>query len=229
MHATSARGTRFGAVAALAFATLLFMTVAVVDAPRAATDEEVIAWWSEESNQTAEVFSMFFAFGAALSLLAFLSVVAPRLRAAEGGEGRVAAFVYASGIVYVVLLLLAGVLRGAVASSVLLGDEPLPGVDTLRLVPAASWVLLGSLGLPLAATCVAAVSWLVLRTRLLGRWVGWLGLGVAAALLGAVVIGPWLIPLLLLWSLSMAVALWRGQPALNTRPAHTSTGVPLGT
>lgn len=222
-------GSRLGALAVFAFAVLLFFTVAVVDAPRAATDDAVTAWWGEESNQTAEVLSMLFALGAAISFLAFLSVLASRLRAVEGGDGRLSAFVQSSGIAFAGLLLLAGALRGAIAFSVRFGDEPLPGVDTLRLVPAMSWVLLGAVGLPVAAACIGTASWVILRTRVLGRWIGWLGVAVAVALLGAVAIGPWLIPVAHLWALSMAVAMWRGQPAMSPRVAHASAGAPLGT
>lgn len=222
MDGTSS-STRLGAFAAFGFAVLLFLTVAVVDAPRAATDEEVLAWWAKESNQTAEIFSMYFALGAGLCFLVFLTRLCARLRAAEGEHAPVSSFVLASGIVFTSLVFVAGAARGAVGVGVRFGDEPLPGVDVLRLVPMISYVALGSLGLVTMGACIAAASWLILRTGVYGRWAGWAGLAVAVALLTSVVIGPWLIPGLLLWSLAMGGAMWRGGAA----PGGARTAAPV--
>lgn len=206
---------RLGALAAFGFAALLFMTVAVVDAPRASTDDEVLTWWAKEANQTAEIMSMYFALGAGLCFLVFLTRFCARLRAAEGGHAPISSFVLSSGVVFTSLLFVAGAVRGAVSVGVRFGDEPLPGVDVLRLVPLISYVALGSLGLATVGAGIAAASWLILRTGAYGRWAGWFGVVVAVALLASVVIGPWLIPVLLLWSLAMGVAMWRGGAAAS--------------
>jgi hypothetical protein len=200
-----------GAVTGIAFAVLLFLTVAVVDAPRGASDQEVLSWWAGSGNQSSEVASMYFALLAGLSFLVFLGQFCARLRGAEGERGVATSLVFAGGVVFVGLLFIAGLTRGAIALAVKFGDEPLPGVDVLRLVPEVSYVALGAYGMIVAAFMIAAASWAVLQSGVLARWFGWAGVAASAALLSSVVIGPFLIPVLLLWTLGASVAMWRGQ------------------
>lgn len=202
-------GGKWGALAGIAFAVLLFMTVAVIDAPRSATDEAVSTWWADSANQTSAIVSMYCALGASLAFLVFLTQLCTRLRAAEGGHAPVTSLVHACGLVFTVLLLIAGLARGAVSAGVRFGDEPLPGVDVLRLVPEISFVALGPFGLITMAVAIAGVSALILRTGVHGRWLAWLGFAVATSLLGSVVIGAFLLPVLLLWTLAISVAMFR--------------------
>lgn len=220
-------GGKLGVFAGIAFAVLLFLTVAVVDAPRTATDQEVVTWWSDSGNQFNEVLSMFFALFAGLSFLVFITQLCARLRAAEGGQAPTTMLVFASGIVFTALLFVAGIARGAVSMSVRFGDEPLPGVDMLRFVPEVSFVVLGPFGLITAACGIAATSWLILRTGAYGRWLGWFGFVVAVALLlGSPIIGAFLLPVLLLWALAMSFGMWRaGRHASTSGMAVPAPGV----
>jgi hypothetical protein len=65
------------------------------------------------------------------------------------------------------------------------------------------------------ALAMVAVSVVVIRTEVLGRWVGYVGVVCAAVILGAVamMIGAFAIPAALLWAICLAVAIWR-QPAV---------------
>jgi hypothetical protein len=58
---------------------------------------------------------------------------------------------------------------------------------------------------------ILAVSVVVLRTRALGRWLGYVGVGCAVVMIAAVVAqyGAFTTPLGILWALCLAVAIWR--------------------
>ena len=61
---------------------------------------------------------------------------------------------------------------------------------------------------------MVAVSVVVIKARILGTWVAYVGFGCAAVILAAVVamMGAFAIPLALVWAIALAVAIWR-QPA----------------
>jgi hypothetical protein len=120
---------------------------------------------------------------------------------------------FGAGMTFVGLLFIAGIARGSIAVAVRVNDEPLPGVDMLRLVPEVSYVALGAYSMIVAAFVVVACSSVILRTGVYGRWLGWLGFAVSVVLLLSVVIGPFVIPALLLWALAASVAMWRGETA----------------
>jgi hypothetical protein len=102
-------------------------------------------------------------------------------------------------------------------------NEPLPGVDVLRFSTGMNYVLLGQSGMAVLAVCILAVSAVVLRTGVFGRWLGYVGGGCSAVMLAAVVAqyGAFTTPLAILWALCLSVAIWR-QPAV--RPTSEPRG-----
>jgi hypothetical protein len=134
--------------------------------------------------------------------------------------------VFAAGIVFVATLSIRAVFRGVIVQSVEFRGEPapvgsvvLPGPDLLRYVAAVGDASLDLVVIPFAALLVVAASALILRTHPFGRWVGWLGLVVAALslVLIALSMGPWASPLVQIWVLAASVELWR------TRGAQAAT------
>jgi hypothetical protein len=107
--------------------------------------------------------------------------------------------------------LVTGAARAAISHLVDVMDEPLPGVDVLRLATALNYTLLGLSGMAVLGLFILAMSVVVLRTSALGRWIGYVGVGCAVLMLAAVVAqyGAYTTPLGILWSLCLAVAIWR--------------------
>jgi hypothetical protein len=210
-------GGRIGAVAGLAFALCLFAGVAMLETPRHATDQELVAWWTDGGNRTAAVVSMYLFVLAGLSFLVFLVELRSRLLPAEGGTGELTALAVAAGVVFVAMLFVAAVSRGVIgfAAESPVNDEPLPGPDTLRYLPQIGYTITGTGGLLAAALTMAATSWLVLRTAVFGRWLAWVGIVAALVVVGAsaALSGVLAIPALLVWALATSVALWRGASA----------------
>lgn len=208
-----------GAAAGVAFAVLLFVSVAAVEPQRGVSDQELRTWWADGGNRNGFVVSMYTLLLACPLFLLFVSRLRTRLQAADASGW--AETVFACGIVVTTALGTCAVIRGVVASSVRFADEPLPGVDTLRFatdLAYAAWDLV----ILFVAVLVAVASILALVTSSLPRWVGWLGVPVAvgSAVLLAVHMAPFSIPLLIVWVLANSAQLWRAPAAAPVgRPA----------
>lgn len=209
-----AAGGRVGALAGLAFAFLFFMGTAMLDIPHGVSDQKLVAWWADSGHQLTTVLSMYSFVLAGLCFLGFLVQLRSRLLAAEGGPGVLTTLVVASGVVFVAMLFVAAASRGVIGFAIKspVGDESLPGPDTLRYLPQTGYAALGAGGLLAAAVAMATTSWLIVRTAVFGRWLAWIG--AAAALLivvaSAALSGVIAIPAMLVWALATSAAMWRG-------------------
>lgn len=86
-----------GAIAGVLCALFLFLSLAVVDPLRRASDAELVEWWSSRSNLEASVLSMYARLLAIPFLLAFLAQLRAVLRGSNGGNWP--ELVHSSGIV----------------------------------------------------------------------------------------------------------------------------------
>src|SRR5215216_4522938 len=199
---------KLGAVAGIAFGVLLFLGTAVIDPKVGVSDQELQTWWADSGNRNGLIVSMYAMLLACPMFLLFVSRLRMRLRAADAGGW--ADTVFACGIVVTTALGVGAVTRGVIASSMRFADEPLPGVDTLRFatnLAYATWDLV----ILFMVVLVASASILALATHARPRWLGWLGVPVAVgcAILLAVHLAPFSIPLLIIWVLANSVQLWR--------------------
>jgi hypothetical protein len=210
---------RLGAAAGIAFVVLVFLGVASVDPKRGVTDQELLTWWADAGNRDGFVFSMYALLAACPLFLIFVSRVRTRLRATDAAGWSDVFF--GCGIVATAALGAEAILRGVIARSVNLGDEPVPGVDTLRFqteLAYFSWDLV----MLFMAVAVAVASILALTTQALPRWLGWLGVPIAVASLVLVAAqgASFAIPLLHVWVIASCVH-------LVLSPATVPAGTPL--
>jgi hypothetical protein len=219
---------KVGALAGVAFVLLLFFSVAMIDAPRSATDAELLAWWSDDSNLTTVLASTYLQIGSGFCFLVFITALRAVSLRAEGGSGSLTTLAFASGVIFVALLLASDGPRGVVALGVKVNDEALPAPDFMRYFPQLQYLLVGVIGGAAAGLSAAASSLLILRTGAFGRWLGILGLICAAGcvVLGLTV-GAFFIPVLLVWVLATSVALWR-TPSLDATRAPATQGAVAG-
>jgi hypothetical protein len=197
-----------GAVAGIACAVLIFFGVASVDPQRGVTDQELQTWWADSGNRDGFILSMYLLLLACPLFLLFVSRLRLRLRAADAAGWADTAFGF--GIVMTAALGMTAILRGIVPASMRFGDEPLPGVDTLRFatyLAYASWDVV----ILFAGALVAIVSVLALVTRALPRWLGILGVVVAIGCAGmlAVQSASFSLPLVIIWVIASCVHLLR--------------------
>jgi CDP-diglyceride synthetase len=204
---TAARAT--GAATAALFAVALFMTVASVDVPHEPSDQELLTWWQDSGNRTAGVLSGMWALLSACTIAVVMNHLHTLTAAAKAP--RWLAFARSMAAAVTAVWLVTGAARAAIGHLVDVMDEPLPGVDVLRAATAFNYTLLGLSGMAVLGLFILAVSVVVLRTRALGRWLGYVGVGCAVVMIAAVVAqyGAFTTPLGILWALCLAVAIWR--------------------
>ena len=128
------------------------------------------------------------------------------------------------------MLFVAAAARGGIGFAIEspVGNELLPGADTLRYLPSIGYAALGA-GRPLAAAlAMATTSWLIVRTGVFGRWLAWVGAAAALAIVVANVAlsGVMVIPALLVWTVATSVALWRGEAKQPSHMAERSSVAP---
>ena len=207
---------RVAAVAAALFGVFLFLTVASIDVPHDPGDAELVAWWQDSANRWSGVFSGFSAIVAATTLVVVRNHLGtlPHIR-----ESAWMAFGRSMATAVTSVWLVTGAIRAAIGHLVDTMDEPVPGVDVLRIVTGINYTLLGLSGMAVLGLMILGVSVAVLRTGALARWVGWLGVGCAVPVLVATLAqyGALLTLLAVLWSFGLAVALWQTpQPSVTS-------------
>jgi hypothetical protein len=197
-----------GAVAGIAAAVLIFFGVASVDPQLGVTDQELQTWWADSGNRDGFIFSMYMLLVACPLFLLFVSRLRLRLRAADTAGWADTAFGF--GIVMTAAMGMTSLLRGIIPAAMRFGDEPLPGVDTLRFATSlayASWDVV----ILFAGVLVAIVSILALVTRALPRWLGVLGLIVCIGCAGTLAVqsAAFSLPLVNIWVVASCVHLLR--------------------
>lgn len=216
-------------VAALAYSLLMFLSLSGVDAPKEATDQELIAWWSQSGNIRDVYTSMYFMLAAVPFLLLVLVALHARLAPAGDEPLPIATFMLAAGICFAVMLLLAAVSRGVIAHSVRFGGEPLPDADTLRVMTSFMAIVLGLLAMSASTAMIAAASALIIRTRAMPVWVAGAGAVFIVITVPAIAfnIGQFASPLVMLWLIAASIELWRtgrSAPAEARQPVTQSGG-----
>jgi hypothetical protein len=174
--------------------------------------EEILAVLQSDAN-TIIAGGVIFAFGVVFFIW-FLGSLRSTLFAAEGGVGRLSAIAYGSGMLAALTLILqiAPSVQGAFDKD----DLSPEAAQALQSVGEAAF---GGTEFTLLAM-FAAVGLIILRTRVLGVWLGWVSLAIAL-LLAIIPIGwagvVWAFPL---WTLIVSVLLFRRG---STSPAVTAT------
>jgi hypothetical protein len=196
-----------GAGAGIAAAILIFLSLAAVDPLREATDDELLEWWSSNSNLDDSIASMYLRLAAIPFLLIFVAQLRSTLRAGDAIWADVAS---SSGVVCAGMLAVSALFRGSIAQSVRMNDELLPGVDTLRLTTNLGYEAYGTLFVLSLAVVVAATAAAVILGRVgLPRWLSWVSIPVAVISLATVAFqaGAFASPLLLLWLVATSICI----------------------
>ena len=204
---TAAR--QVGAVASGLFAVALFMTVAAVDVPHDATDAALLQWWQQSGNRMSGLVSGISATCAAVLFAVVMNYICSLGATVKAPQWR--AFARSMAAAVTAVWLVTGAARAVISHLVDVMDEPLPGTAVLRFATAFNYTLLGQAGMCVLGLSILAVSIVVLRTDALRRWVARVGLVCGVVILAAVIAqyGGLATPVAILWSLSLAVAIWR--------------------
>ena len=205
---------KVASAASVLFAVALFWTVASIDVPHKASDAKLLDWWQQSNNQVSGIVSQFCAISAAVLFVVVINYF--RTLTARTVAVQWAAFARSMGLVFSTTLLVSAALRGVIGHMVKVDGEPLPGVDVLRYSTALNYNLIGSVTMLTLGLTILAVSVVIVRTLVLAKWVGYVGLVCSAIILAAsaAMIGQFTIILSLIWAICLSVAIWR-QPAAS--------------
>ena len=197
------RLARWWPLSGIAFVLLWvpFFALAIGES-EAETDAAIVAHYADEGNRGQDQTLFFLIVLASLCFLGFLAVLRSRLACAECRAGPLTPLTFGAGIAAATLWLVAGVFWMAVAYTASETKEFRVDPDTERLVSEMAY-LFWVTGMFTVLVVVLGTSLLALRTRVLPKWLGWLGLLVAVALLGSLGVFPFF--LFLGWVLLVSI------------------------
>lgn len=215
---TASRLVRWAPLSGIAFVALWLAAFAVALFDEGGeSDAEIVAYYADEGNLGRYQTLFFLVVLASLVFLGFLAVLRSRLARAEGRAGPLTTLIFGAGIAASTIWLVAGVFWMGVAYTTSETKEFRIDPDTERLVSEMAY-LFWVTGMYAAILVVLGTSLLALRTRVLPRWLGWLGLPIAVSLLGSLGVFPFF--LFLGWVLLVSTVLLTRTGEVAARPAR---------
>jgi hypothetical protein len=174
---------------------------------------KVVNFWKD--NDTEQSLGAILGAIAMVPFLWFLGSLRSAFRAAEGESGRLSAIAFAGGIVLVGFGLVDSALQFAIADSV--GDIPPVATQTLSALYNNFFF-----GFPVGiGTLLLASSLVILRTRVLPGWLGWVAL--ILGIVNLTPIGFFAFPVVLVWIAVVSVLLFQRQAPAAPRQTAVST------
>jgi hypothetical protein len=155
----------------------------VGDLPRAAAPEqEIAAYLADSDNHMRNIIGLYLWTVGALAFLWFLTRLRSDLRGAEGGTGALSNLAFSAGVAFAAVWMVSAAALASVAYAIALRGAPVSDPDLVRVLPPMGGLLLllggGFAGLLL----LLAASVVILRTGVFPRWLAWLGIVAAIAL-----------------------------------------------
>jgi hypothetical protein len=176
---------RWTALSGIVFVVLMLTGAAfVIDLPKAdASAQEIAGYLADSGNQTRNVIGAYIWVLGGLAFLGFVAGLRSVLRRAEGEPGTLSSVVFGAGVVFTAVWSVAAATLAAVAYAVRFSDAPVSDPDIVRVLPQLGSLLLLLGGGFAGILVLLATSTLIFRTGVLPRWLAWLGIAIAPALL----------------------------------------------
>jgi len=165
-------------VALMVVGSMLVSDVPAPDAP----EQQISRYLADSANHMRNIIGAYLWAVGALTFLWFLVRLRNDLRRAEGGTGTLSNLTFGAGVAFAAVWMASAGAFASVAYAVALRDAPVTDPDLVRVLPPMGrlmllWAGFAGLLLLLAAAVV------ILRTGVLPRWLAWLGIVAAVALL----------------------------------------------
>jgi Domain of unknown function (DUF4386) len=175
---------RWPALSGIVFVALMLTGAAfVIDVPAAdASAQEIAGYLADGENHTRNIIGAYLWVLGGLAFLGFVTGLRTVLRRAEGEPGTLSSLVFGAGVVFTAVWSVSAVALAAVAYAVEFSDAPVTDPDIVRVLPQLGSLLLLVGGGFAGILLVLATSVLAFRTGVLPRWLAWLGILVAIAL-----------------------------------------------
>lgn len=214
-----ARWERWAAYGGIAFVVLTVLwAVLVSGAPDVGSSNKAIRdFYNDEGDRRLLwLGSLALAF-AGLAFLWFLGSLRTYLRRAEGEPGRLSAVAFGGGLVMVGLLFVKNAVNASIAATIAFGERFDADPNLVKLLQGLFVLLLGHEGVA-AAVLVGSASVVALRTAILPRWFGWLGLAIAVLNVFSLVLYGVPLILFLAWTLGVSLFMLGVTPMRRTAP-----------
>jgi|SRR5918994_5877081 hypothetical protein len=200
---------RWAPLAGIIFVVLMFTGTFFVAYPIPAANapqQQIADYLTDSGTHTRNIIGAYMWVVGALAFLLFVTRLRSVLRGAQGGI--LPNVVFGAGVIYSALMMASGVTFAAVAYAIGLRDAPVSNPDLVRVLPEMAWMFLllggGFAGILLVlSACIVSF-----QTGVLPRWLAWLGIVVAIALLFDVIYVN-ILPLLLWVFIASIVMLMR--------------------
>jgi hypothetical protein len=202
---------RFTPYTGIAFVVFFLASVVVSNAPKdTASDRAWVAAYATHAKQAGHLATAVLLVLAALSLMTFLTHLWTRVTEVRGPEAVSPLPVVAAGV-SAACIAVGGILMGVVSGSALIGHQPIPGADVLRLGNDGGFAMVGVAGMFAAALSIASLSSQARAAGVFGVRLTRFSVAVAIVLLASVVFVP--IVALLVWLVIATVTLTRRAPS----------------
>ncbi len=201
--ASPLRTPRAAAIAGIVFSLLLtssFVVLKLSIPPDPATRG---AWLSDPGRRTAVSIALGLLPFAGIAFLWFIGVVRDRI---GGHEDRFFATVLlGSGLLFVAMLFVAAAVAGGLFANAAAGGPASANPDTLVLGRRVTTLLLNVYAMRMAAVFTITTVTIALRTRIIRRWLGYIGYAAALVLLVSVGLTAWVELLFPMWILALSI------------------------
>jgi hypothetical protein len=180
---------RWPALSGIVFVALMLTGAAfVIDVPAAdASAQEIAGYLADGENHMRNIIGAYLWVLGGLAFLGFVTGLQAVLRRAEAEPGTLPSLAFGAGVVFTAVWSVSAVALASVAYAVEFSDAPVTDPDIVRVLPQLGSLLLLIGGGFAGILLVLATSVLAFRTGVLPRWLAWLGILVAIALIFPVV------------------------------------------
>jgi hypothetical protein len=201
------RWAQWAPASGIIFVALFIIGIALFSTPDSDnTAERILSFYDDKGNRAQLIASGYVLVLSGVFFFWFLGSLRARLLEAEGPPGRLTSIVFASGIVFVTMLMAAAAAFMFVAGEITFADVAVDA-EIARVLPDLGFAFLLIPGAFAAIAMIDAASVLIIRTGVLPKWIGWLGFVVSVGLLVSALFFP--IALLLIWVGVVSLALLR--------------------
>ena len=219
----SLRTPRAAALSGLVFSLLLIIALTIVTISSPSRPTASGGWLTDTHKREALKFALGLIPFAGIAFLWFIGVVRDRI---GDLEDRFFATVFlGSGLLFVAMLFVAAGISSAIIANVELHAPAAQSSASLALGRQISYTLIHSYALRMAGVFTMSTATILYRTNVAPRWVSTAGFVVAAILILAVGVSPWLELLFPAWiGLLSAETLWRSFSAPEIAGVATARG-----
>jgi hypothetical protein len=176
---------RWAALSGIVFVVLMLVGAAfVIDLPKAdASSQEIARYLADGDNQMRNIIGAYLWVLGGMAFLGFVAGLRSVLRGAEGDPGTLSSVVFGAGVVFTAVWSVSAATLASVAYAVEFSNAPVSNPDIVRVLPQLGSLLLLLGGGFAGILLLLAASILIVRTRVLPRWLAWLAIPVALGLL----------------------------------------------